>query len=151
MLGLSASEVHAGIRRAERANLMVADRKVPHQPLLILVVREALIEFVTHGVRYVYIVERGPLTRGFPTAHGAPPLDRHFRNRAELPVWPHAEGTARGEAFSPLYKGAPRAAQASSRMYQALALIDAIRGGRARERELAKKLFVQLVSENAAS
>lgn len=33
-----------------------------------------LLEFLLHGVRFVYPVERGGLTRGLPTAHAAPPL-----------------------------------------------------------------------------
>jgi hypothetical protein len=45
----------------------------------------------------------------------------------------------RGESFSPLYKSAPYAAKNDSELYQLLALVDGIRGGRAREREIAKK------------
>jgi hypothetical protein len=45
----------------------------------------------------------------------------------------------RGESFSPLYKSAPSAAKKDSKLYQLLALVDAIRGGRARERDIAKK------------
>jgi hypothetical protein len=53
------------------------------------------------------------------------------------PVWPDAEGQVRGEAWSPLYPKAVEACRSDSLFYEALALVDAIRGGRARERSLA--------------
>jgi hypothetical protein len=53
------------------------------------------------------------------------------------PVWPDPEGEVRGESFSPLYKSVPRAARADHRLYELLVLVDAIRGGRSREREIA--------------
>lgn len=137
MLGLSASEVHAAVGRARQAGLMAKyDAN-----------RDGLVELVLHGVRYVYFVERGPLTRGVPTAHGAPPLEEVIRSAGPPPVWPDPEGPVRGESFAPLYKGAPVAARHDKRMYQGLALIDAIRGGRARERTRASDLFAKLVSK----
>ncbi len=137
MWGLSASEVHAAVSRARQAGLMAK----------YLANRDGFVELVVHGVRYVYLVERGPLTRGVPTAHGAPPLDDVIRSTSPPPVWPDPEGAVRGEAFAPLYKGACIAAKHDQRMYQGLALIDAIRGGRARERDRASDLFAKLVGK----
>jgi hypothetical protein len=45
----------------------------------------------------------------------------------------------RGTAFSPLYSAAPRAARSDPQLYELLVLVDAIRGGRARERDIAVK------------
>ena len=56
-----------------------------------------------------------------------------------VPVWPSADGTVRGLAFSPLYRSAPQAAGRDEILYELLALVDALRAGRARERELAGK------------
>jgi hypothetical protein len=53
------------------------------------------------------------------------------------PVWPFAEGPVRGCSFAPLHKNVPQAALEDSRLYELLALVDALRGGRARERDLA--------------
>ncbi len=55
------------------------------------------------------------------------------------PVWPDVEGGIRGIGFSPLHKSVPRAAQHDSKLYDLLALVDMIRGGRARERAVAIK------------
>jgi hypothetical protein len=66
--------------------------------------RNNLKEFLIHGVKYAFPVERGGATRGVPTAEAAPPLNHHFGQDSPLPpVWPHAEGLVRGIAFSPLY------------------------------------------------
>ena len=52
-------------------------------------------------------------------------------------VWADPEGKVRGEALEPLYPSVPRAARADEALYELLALVDAVRAGRARERELA--------------
>ncbi|HTW30579.1 MAG TPA: hypothetical protein VMD76_02810 [Candidatus Sulfotelmatobacter sp.] len=100
--------------------------------------RGNLKEFLIHGVKYVFPVERGGPTRGIPTAEAAPPLNQRFPQEFALPpVWPDAEGAVRGIAFSPLYENVPQAALRDSKLYELLALVDAIREGRAREREIA--------------
>ena len=62
------------------------------------------------------------------------------------PVWPYSEGSARGIALHPLYPTVPRAAERDSRLYDALALFDAIRIGRAREREIASAALTRLLT-----
>jgi hypothetical protein len=54
------------------------------------------------------------------------------------PVWPYEEGKQRGIAFEPLYKTAPIAALRDSSFYEYLALADALRDGRIRERKAAE-------------
>ena len=44
-----------------------------------------------------------------------------------------------GYSISPLYKSVPKAVADDQALYEMLALVDAIRDGRARERELAVK------------
>ena len=100
--------------------------------------RANLKEFLIHGVKYAFPVERGGLTRGVPTADAAPPLSQQLAQTFLAPaVWPYAEGSVRGIEFSPLYKNVPAAAMRDPKLYELLALVDAIREGRAREREIA--------------
>ena len=100
----------------------------------------ALLEFLVHGVKYAFPPKRGALTRGMPTGYAAPPLNKVIVGSSEPPpVWPFAEGTVRGEEFEPLYPSVPQAAARDSRLYELLALVDAVRDGRARERNLAAK------------
>jgi len=54
-------------------------------------------------------------------------------------------GEAHGYSFSPLYKTVPEAAALDERLYELLALLDAIRDGQAREAALAiEELKAQL-------
>jgi hypothetical protein len=129
-LGMSASEVHSAVRRASESGLMNSATKRPNRP--------ALVEFLAHGLRYVFPAQRGGITRGIPTAHAAPPLKDLIASGGEpAPVWPDPEGEVRGEELRPLYKSAPGAARRDPALYELLALADAVRGGRARERALA--------------
>ena len=84
-------------------------------------------------------VEKGAMTRGLPTAHAAEPLKRRLTQEEPLPVWPYEKGPVRGYAFSPLYKRAAEAALKDQNLCELLALVDAIREGAARERDLAKR------------
>lgn len=133
-LAMSPSQLHSAVQRALTARLAM------HGEGSILPIIGNLQEFLIHGVKYAFAPERGELTRGVPTAHAAPPLIERFPVSNEPPpVWPEPLGKVRGQAFQPLYKSAPKAAERDSSLYELLALVDAIRGGRARERDLAVK------------
>jgi hypothetical protein len=100
----------------------------------------AMEEFLIHGVKYAFPATRGGLTRGMPTSYAAEPLSRLIKAGSEpVPVWADPNGTTRGISLVPLYKTVPEAARRDSLLYERLALIDAIRDGRARERNLAEK------------
>lgn len=84
------------------------------------------------------------LVRGVPTGAAAEPLKSRFLEDGDPPaVWPYAEGKVRGISLAPLYKGVPRAALRDPQFYGVLALCDAIRSGRTRERNLAIELLMQ--------
>ncbi len=137
-LGMSASEVHAAAQRVLFARLAV---KIDD---LIRPNKRNFEEFLLHGIQYVFVPVRGELVRGMPTSHAVEPLASLFVNDNEPPpVWPDIEGEVRGESFSPLYKSAPIAAKNDVKLYELLALVDAIRGGRIREREIAKKELIK--------
>ena len=136
-LGLTASEVHAGLERAAIAQLVRKDTR--GKPT---VVREALRRFVDHGAPYAFPATRGEMTRGVPTAHAAAPLrDRIVQPHEAPPVWPYKLGTVRGPAFYPLYPTVPQAAAQNPALYELLALFDAVRGGSTRERAIALQLL----------
>ena len=139
-LFMSASEVHAGIKRAIAARLMDQYR--------IALQNKALEEFIVHGLQYAFPSIRGDITRGMPTSYAAPPLNEYFQLGEELPpVWPDPLGEMRGYELSPLYRSVPKAASIDSMLYELLALIDAIRDGRARERQIAvKELRIRITS-----
>ncbi|MCP4699812.1 MAG: hypothetical protein GY862_23620 [Gammaproteobacteria bacterium] len=141
-LFMSASEVHAAIERAQAARLLN-----PHQDSGRKPVRKSLLEFLIHGVKYVYLPKRGMITRGIPTAHAAPPLAGQLMQSKELPpVWPYAHGQIRGYSFLPLYYSVPDAALHDPALYELLALTDALRDGGAREKNLATDLLTQRIA-----
>lgn len=133
-LGMSPSEVHAAAQRVVFARLAVKRENT------IQLNTGNLEEFLLHGIQYVFVPERGGLTRGMPTACAAAPMEAYFvEDKEPPPVWPDPEGELRGESFSPLYRSAPVAAKNDQKLYELLTLVDAIRGGRARERDIARQ------------
>jgi hypothetical protein len=133
-LFLSPSRVHAAVSRAKAARLLHGP-ELGERPNL-----AALEEFLIHGVKYAFPAQRGELSRGVPTAYAAPPLNALISQPDEPPpVWPYAEGSVRGYALYPLHKNVPKAALQDPDLHEMLALVDAIRDGRTRERVTAEK------------
>ncbi|HKX46944.1 MAG TPA: hypothetical protein VJP77_09605 [Planctomycetota bacterium] len=134
-LGLSASEANKAVERAVAAGLLAPALEPRGKPIP---VRATLLEFLAHGVRHAFFARPGRMVRGMPTAHSAPPLKNRLRGGDEPPlVWPDAKGEQRGQAVDPLYPSVPDAARRHPGLYELLALTDAVRCGRARERKLA--------------
>ncbi|MEO6876678.1 MAG: AsnC family protein [Opitutaceae bacterium] len=131
-LGMSASEVHAAVRRLMEARLLDPQSK--------RVRLEALRNFLVHGVPYAFPAKPNAVTRGMPTAWAAPAMSGKISSSDQLPpVWPDPEGRVQGAAVEPLYSSVPGAARRDPELYHLLALVDALRFGRARERALAEK------------
>ena len=131
-LRLSPSQVHASLKRLERSRLVAPKTNEPYL--------RAVEEFLLHGVKYAFPAVRGEATRGLPTAYAAAPLREHIADSGDLPpVWPDPEGRVRGVTLEPLHRAAPEAARRDPLLYELLALLDAIRDGRARERQLAER------------
>lgn len=134
--GLAMSAVHGAIKRAVASKLVLFQQRKP------VVLKAALLEFLVHGVRYAFPPVLGGLTRGVPTAYAAAPLSEVIAPSADpAPVWPHAKGSVRGLSVAPLYPSVPEAALKDAPLYAALALLDALRMGQARERDAAQRLF----------
>lgn len=165
-LGLSASEAHAGVHRCLRSGLLVEnitvdlDDPATHEELLsrdvyrvkprlrrALQANESgnlvrphdrfLAEFVIHGARFVFVPDRLPLSVGVPTSHSAPAFAGVFAPGSTDFVWPHPNGQVRGQGVEPLHPNVPFAAMQDAKLYEMLALFDALRVGRARERGMA--------------
>lgn len=137
-LSLSPSEVHGALGRL-RASRLLHGPALKDRPNI-----SALEEFLIHGLKYAFPPEHGGVTRGVPTSYAAEPLKSEFALSNDLPpVWPWPEGDTRGLGLAPLYKRVPQAALRDSDLYQLLALVDAIRDGRARERKMAERDLVR--------
>jgi DNA-binding Lrp family transcriptional regulator len=143
-LGLSASEAHAAVRRLIAARLIMPETRQ--------VRREALQNFLVHGVPYAFPAKPGEVTRGMPTAWAAPVMAKKIRPSGQMPpVWPDPEGKVQGAAVPALYASAPGAARRDRALYDLLALVDALRLGRARERTLAEQELTLRLHAHAAT
>ncbi len=148
-LGVSSSQAFRSAQQAAAVGFLNTERD--GRRVAYRVHRAALLEFLTHGVRYAFVPARGRLTRGIPTAHGAPILASHFRPTDDaVPVWPHPDGTVRGESLEPLHRCVPAAALHHARFYDAMALVDALRVGRARDRAIAAELLPRSLGADAS-
>ena len=97
----------------------------------------ALREFLIHGIRYVFPVQLGKVVRGTVTFVSASPLKENISSSREQYVWPYSKGNARGQSVEPLYDVVPKVVEDDDELYQLLVLVDALRIGKVREREIA--------------
>jgi DNA-binding Lrp family transcriptional regulator len=130
-IGLSKSAVALSLHRLEALGLLrgqAGERRIN---------KLALRECLEHAVRWIAPADIGPSRAGLPTAHAAPPLSSKLAGGDDPVVIPLPRGPARGRAVSPLHPLAPGAAARDPKLLVLLALVDAFRIGRARDREAA--------------
>lgn len=127
-LRISISEISESLNRSRLAGLIDFKKKRPN--------RNSLLEFLQHGVKYVFPQSPGAMSKGMPTAHSHPFMKKHFHSDNNY-VWPKAKGEMIGQLVEPFYERQPEAAGDDSKFYLLLALVDAIRVGRVRESKLA--------------
>jgi len=133
-LRMSQSEVHSAIKRAELAKLYDSLTKRP--------IRANLSEYLISGLRYTFPAVPGKAVVGIPTAHSAPPLNKTFvSGKDDSYVWASRGGRTKGLSIEPLYSAVPAACVNDEELHKLFALIDALRVGRTREMDLAKKMI----------
>lgn len=142
-LGISVSQAHKATHRAAEARLLrgVArkeDRALRTRPVL---------PFLTHGVRFAFFPIFGPDARGVPTGVGA--LGPTELIGGKPVVWPFAAGKTWGRALEPLDKCVPAAATRDPAFHRSLALLDTLRTGGARERDVAGRLLAEHLTPGA--
>lgn len=132
--GIPRSVVHRSLARLEEAGLLdAASRRIN--------VSQAE-ELLVHGVKYIFPPERGGETRGIPTAWAASPLKEQMAPADALPpVWPDPTADSRGIALQPLHPTAVEIARHDPALAELIAIVDALRLGDARLREVAAKML----------
>lgn len=131
-VGVSVGEAHNAAKRLEVARLFMGDLREVN--------RRALQEFLVSGVPYAFPGELGPEVRGVPTAYSGPALADEMASPHTV-VWPSVHGRLRGLSLTPLCPSAPETIETSPELYRLLTLVDALRVGRARDRNLAQRLL----------
>lgn len=135
-LSISISEVSESLIRSHLAGLIDESRRNVH--------RQSLMEFLEHGIRYVFPQVPGTIVTGIPTALSHSFYKQHFASEFNY-VWPHENGIMRGLAIQPLHKGVPEACLQDGLLYELLASIDILRVGRVRERQLAVEQLQKVI------
>lgn len=130
-LGLSKSAVANSLRHLRELGLVRegADGREVNRLLL----RDCL----EHSARWIAPAQVGNYELGLPTAHAAEPLRDKLAGDEDPVVLPLPHGPVRGRAVSPLHPLAPAAAAKDPELYRLLAIVDALRIGRARVRQVA--------------
>lgn len=137
-LGMSASSVSDSLKRCQKAQLVDRHKKSVNAL--------ALQEFLIHGISYVFPAEAGRVGRGVPTYVSASPFQERIAGSSDIFVWHYAKGTARGQQIDPLYPTVPEAAMRDEELYQLLVIVDALRMGHAREKEIAIEELTQRIN-----
>jgi DNA-binding Lrp family transcriptional regulator len=137
-LALSPAEVSNSLERSVTSGLLDGEKKS--------VRTQALLEFLTHGLQYIFPQRPAHLSRGVPTAHSHPFMKEHFSSDLQY-IWPDAEGDEKGLSVEPLYPGVIKAVKEDKKLYLMLALVDVLRLGKPREKKIAieelEKLLIQ--------
>lgn len=143
-LGISKTEINAAIRRSYDVGLALKDRQTGRpRPN-----RRNLMEFVAHGLKFVFPAEVVPMSRGMPTGFDAPMLKGLLMSASDyIYVWPTPDGEVMGQGVIPLFKSVPQAARWDERLYEHLALVDAIRLGQPREAGLARDRLSEMLKQ----
>lgn len=137
-LGISKTEISASINRSISSGLAIKEHKSGRPKPN----RRDLYNFIINGLKFVFPVQPGSITRGVATAFAAPMLINKLISAGDYNyVWPYAEGKEMGQAVKPLFRTVPEASKNDDLLYEYLALIDAMRLGNQREAGLARNLI----------
>ncbi|MFC0139657.1 hypothetical protein ACFFJN_05995 [Erwinia mallotivora] len=142
--GISKTQIADSIKRCTDIALVRKDRKysVPRTN------NKSLLEFIVYGIKYVFPVRMGELTRGIATSFSAPVLNEKLFSSGELiAVWPDERAKSKGQKVVPLFHSVPYAVRLDGNLYEMLALVDAIRLGNQREAGLAAKMLEKMFTE----
>lgn len=139
-LFISQSEISDSLNRSLISGLLNAEKKKVH--------RKSLIEFIEHGVHYVFPVNPGGMENGIYTAHSHPFMQQYFSGEINF-VWPEMRGKFRGFSINPLYKDVVKAVKLDEKLYKMLALVDVIRVGKVRELKVAISELNKMMQDGA--
>jgi hypothetical protein len=131
-LSMSLSEVSSSLNRSFLGGLIDESKKQ--------VFRQSLMEFIEHGIQYVFPQHPGTMVTGIPTAHSYGVFNDQFKSDEKY-VWPDENGSMRGLSIAPLYKGVPISVKHDNKLYSLLAAIDIIRLGKTRELAVALEIL----------
>jgi len=136
---ISQTEVSHGLKRLEHTGLIGSSGQIQ---------LEAVCEFLIHGMKYIFPAETGAMTVGLPTAYANPKFKFVKYKIEDIYVWPHPKLGKKGIALLPIYPSVAEACAKDELLYEMMSLLEMIRIGRAREKNIAAK-ELKIVLEKA--
>lgn len=133
--------VQRALARAQNADLYLPERREVYLP--------HFEELAVHALRFLVPAQLGPLVPGVPAAWAAEPMAGAIRSSGEdpPPVWPYAQGRVRGQAIEPLHPAAPEAVEDWPRLGEILSVLDSLRAGDPRVREVAGEFLSTMLGD----
>lgn len=125
---ISISEISESLNRSRISSLIDYNKK--------RVNRSNFLEFLEHGIKYVFPQSPGTIVRGTPTAHSHPSMKDIFISDIDF-VWPDKKGKVMGLEIEPFYNRQAEGAQIDEKFYLLLSLTDMLRVGKVREQKYA--------------
>jgi hypothetical protein len=141
LLHISISEISESLNRSRLANLIDHKKKKVN--------KENFLEFLIHGVRYVFPQQPGSMARGVATAHSHPLIKKKFISELNY-IWPYSKGETLGLIIEPFYPNQVEAVKADPLFHKLLALIDLIRVGKVREVKYAISELQKIFSDESS-
>lgn len=135
---ISQSEISESLNRSVLSGLISNNKK--------RVMKSSLMDFLIHGLKYVFPQVPGSIVRGMKTSHSTSPLCNIILSEENY-VWPYFEGDSRGFTVEPLHPNVPKACQKDPKLHELLALVDAIRLGNKREFKIAVEELKKRIEE----
>lgn len=139
LIGISASEISKGTRR------LISSRLLVERDGHIYAEKGALLEWLSYGVRYAYPQETKGYGRGMATSWNCSLLESDMVPPSPPFVWGVPGGKTEGILIEPIHHGVPLSASHDDNLFRALALLEAIRGGKPRELAIARALLNSLI------
>lgn len=134
-LGISKSTAHGSVQRLIKNRLVHRSARA-----MGTVAQGPALDFLSYGVPYAFAPNIVPVARGVVT--GLRALDGGGMNSfagASALVWPSKLDDQMGVGIEPLVPAAPDIVHRDPPLYRMLAIVDALRVGDAREREVARE------------
>lgn len=142
MIFISHGEVSKSTKRLITARLVVERNGK------VFAESNAMLEWLCYGVRYAYPQENTGYGRGMETSWNCKAINSDMVPPSPALVWPIPQGSMEGILIEPFHKSVPMVAGQDELLYEALSLIEAIRGGKPRELVIARKLLTNLIKGN---
>ncbi|WP_317930133.1 hypothetical protein [Halioxenophilus sp. WMMB6] len=139
-LSLSAGEVSKSAKRLLVAHLLVEREGIYYAEA------NGLAEWLCYGVRYAFPAQALGYGRGMATAWNCPLVNTEIVPPQPAAIWAVSGGEQEGVIVEPIVSGVPLAAANDALLYQALALVDAVRLGKPRELAIARAHLKSLIT-----